>query len=197
MISLASLTLKFLSSRQILMIRQLETSAVLCRKTALDRREMLRSVGKVDEGTEGEKYFRLDRRLLEGRFPTPETHSEKFDGIPYAEIPICSINCTKNNTLIAVTDYKGVTICNSSCGVEGFKNAKKGTNVAGQAVGISAGMKAIRKGVKTVRVAFRGLGPGRMASIKGLQMAGLNIISVTDRTNLPEVGPRPRKARKL
>jgi len=35
------------------------------------------------------------------------------------------------------------------------------------------------------------------ASIKGLQMAGLNIVSISDDTHVPRDGPRPRKARRL
>jgi len=33
-------------------------------------------------------------------------------------------------------------------------------------------------------------------SIKGVQMAGVNIVSISDRTVIPHAGPRPRKARR-
>lgn len=55
----------------------------------------------------------------------------------------------------------------------------------------------LQKGIHTVRVMVRGLGPGRTSSIKGLQMAGLNIVSVTDATPVSDNPPRPRKARRL
>lgn len=55
----------------------------------------------------------------------------------------------------------------------------------------------LKKGIHTVRVIVRGLGPGRVSSIKGLQMAGLNIVSVTDATRVSDTPPRPRKARRL
>lgn len=57
--------------------------------------------------------------------------------------------------------------------------------------------KAIERGYKTVRVTVRGLGPGRMSAIKGLEMAGMNIVSITDSTRVSWNPPRPRKQRKL
>jgi ribosomal protein S11 len=49
--------------------------------------------------------------------------------------------------------------------MEGFKNTRKGTNIAAQATAISLSMKAIERGFKQVRVTVRGLGPGRMVSM--------------------------------
>ncbi|XP_011300115.1 28S ribosomal protein S11, mitochondrial-like [Fopius arisanus] len=57
--------------------------------------------------------------------------------------------------------------------------------------------KALEKGFQTVRVRVRGLGPGRMASLKGLQMGGMDIISVTDNTRVTWTPLRPRKARRV
>lgn len=57
--------------------------------------------------------------------------------------------------------------------------------------------RAINRGIKTVRVRVQGLGPGRLASVKGLQMGGLDIVSVTDFTHVSWNPPRPRKARRL
>lgn len=56
---------------------------------------------------------------------------------------------------------------------------------------------ALQKGIHTVRVTIKGLGPGRASSVKGLEMGGLNIISVTDDTPISENPPRPRKARRV
>lgn len=55
----------------------------------------------------------------------------------------------------------------------------------------------MQKGIQTVRVVVKGLGPGRTSSIKGLQMAGLNIVSVTDATPVSDNPPRARKARRI
>ena len=80
---------------------------------------------------------------------------------------------------------------------EGFKNAKKKTTVAGQATGVAAALRALRRGVTQCRVKIRGLGPGRMSSVKGMVLGGMNVISITDFTPLPELGPRPKKRRRL
>lgn len=56
---------------------------------------------------------------------------------------------------------------------------------------------ALQKGLHTVRVVVRGLGPGRASSVKGLQMGGLNIVSITDATRVSDNPPRPRKARRV
>lgn len=55
----------------------------------------------------------------------------------------------------------------------------------------------MQRGMQTVRVVVRGLGPGRTSAIKGLQMGGLNIVSITDATRVSDNPPRPRKARRV
>jgi len=130
-------------------------------------------------------------------FPDEDTPNQVIDGVRFCELPVVYIKATKNNTIVSVSDYKGVPLLLRSCGMEGFKNAKKGTNIAAQATAINASMKALEMGIKNVRVKIRGLGPGRMSSIKGMQMAGLNIVSISDTTPAEEDCPRPRKARRL
>ncbi|XP_033120662.1 28S ribosomal protein S11, mitochondrial-like isoform X2 [Anneissia japonica] len=122
-----------------------------------------------------------------------------FNGVPFDDIPIANIKATWNNTHIIVVDPTNVRkyISKATCGSEGFKNAKKGTSVAAQTAAIAAATRAAEKGVKMVRVMVKGIGPGRQASIKGLQMGGLEIISITDNTPVPHNGCRPRKARRL
>ncbi|XP_072166654.1 small ribosomal subunit protein uS11m-like isoform X1 [Diadema setosum] len=125
------------------------------------------------------------------------TESLVFNGIPYDRLPIVYIKATYNNTHISVADYKGITVGNTSCGTEGFKNAKKGTAIAAQTAAIAAATKALDKNMTTVRVIVKGIGPGRQSSIKGLQMGGLDVVSITDNTPVPHNGCRPRKARRL
>lgn len=57
--------------------------------------------------------------------------------------------------------------------------------------------KSLAKGIQTVRVVIRGIGPGRASSITGLQMAGLDIVSITDATRVSDNPPRARKARRI
>ncbi|GLV36193.1 mitochondrial ribosomal protein S11 [Carabus blaptoides fortunei] len=160
---------------------------------------MLASLPAKDEGTEGEKAVDIDNLInsKEDLFPDETTPNRLFNGIPFKEIPVFNIRVSPNNTILSLTDQKGVPKLIRSCGVEGFKNTRKGTNIAAQATAISIGTRALERGWKTVRVRVRGLGPGRMSAIKGLQMSGLNIISVTDSTPVSWDPPRPRKVRKL
>lgn len=154
---------------------------------------------KPDDGAIGEKSHDIDHasRLKSALFPDENTPSLLFDGVPFDKLSVIYVKVSKNNTLIQLMDEKGRTLLYRTCGLEGFKNAKKGTNVAAQATAIALGMKAVNLGVLNVRVKIRGLGPGRAASIKGLQMAGMNIVSITDNTPVDVNCPRPRKVRRL
>uniref|UniRef100_A0A8C3BQ54 Small ribosomal subunit protein uS11m n=1 Tax=Cairina moschata TaxID=8855 RepID=A0A8C3BQ54_CAIMO len=123
--------------------------------------------------------------------------SMRWDGKTYEEIPIAHVKATYNNTHIQVVSFDNRPFARTSCGTEGFQNAKKGTAIAAQTAGIAAATKARGKGVLHVRVMVKGLGPGRKAAIKGLTMGGLEIISITDNTPVPHNGCRPRKARRM
>lgn len=176
--------------------RTIHTSSMLGKRE--DRKAMMASMPKRDEGVLGEKSLDIDsptsRRNI---FPDENTPNLIFGDTLFSELPIISIKVTKNNTIMNLADYKGRAIVTRSCGMEGFKNTRKGTNVAAQATGISMSLRAIENGCNKVRVVVKGLGPGRMASIKGLQMGGLDIVSITDKTPSNEYGPRPRKARRV
>uniref|UniRef100_A0A1I8QBU2 Ribosomal protein S11 n=1 Tax=Stomoxys calcitrans TaxID=35570 RepID=A0A1I8QBU2_STOCA len=173
------------------------TSSIV--RKAEDRKEMLASMPAKDEGTAGEKSIDIDTLLgkKEKFFPDAGLSNQLFNGLPFSDIPIANIRVSPNNTIIVFTDSKGVPRLTHSCGVEGFKNARKGTNIAAQATAITVGSKALELGWKTIRVKVKGLGPGRMSAIKGLQMSGLNIISITDNTPVSWNPPRARKQRSL
>uniref|UniRef100_A0A6B2ED95 Putative mitochondrial ribosomal protein s11 n=1 Tax=Phlebotomus kandelakii TaxID=1109342 RepID=A0A6B2ED95_9DIPT len=172
-----------------------------CVRKAEDRREMLASMPARDEGTAGERVVDIDSLITRSSrskmFPDGETANQLFNGIPFKELPICNIRVSKNNTIITVADHKGVVKMIRSCGIEGFKNTRKGTNIAAQATAISISGRALEFGMKTIRVFVQGLGPGRMSAIKGLQMGGLDIVSVTDGTRVSWNPLRARKQRKL
>ncbi|XP_075413979.1 small ribosomal subunit protein uS11m isoform X2 [Tenrec ecaudatus] len=129
-------------------------------------------------------------------FPGEES-SLRWAGKRFEEIPIAHIKASYNNTQIQVVSATHQPLARASCGTEGFRNAKKGTGIAAQTTGIAAAAKATGKGVTHVRVVVKGLGPGRLAAIKGLTMGGLEVISITDNTPIPHNGCRPRKARRL
>ncbi|XP_063918905.1 small ribosomal subunit protein uS11-like [Zophobas morio] len=168
-------------------------------RDVIDRKEMLRSVPKMDEGSVGEKVLDVDTLIHQKGdiFPDADTPNRLFNGIPFKNLPIVNVRVSPNNTIVSMSDDKGVVKLLRSCGVEGFKNTRKGTNIAAQATAITLGTKVLERGIKTVRVRVRGLGPGRMSAVKGLQMAGLEIVSITDSTPVSWNPPRPRKAKKL
>nr|KAF6399377.1 mitochondrial ribosomal protein S11 [Molossus molossus] len=130
--------------------------------------------------------------------PIPGQESSlRWAGKKFEEIPIAHIKASYNNTQIQVVSAAHQPLARTSCGTEGFRNAKKGTGIAAQTAGIAAAAKATGKGVTHVRVVVKGLGPGRLSAIKGLTMGGLEVISITDNTPIPHNGCRPRKARRL
>lgn len=98
-------------------------------------------------------------------YPDEDTPTTLFYGIPFNEIPIVNIRTSPNNTIINLTNAKGEPQILRSCGMEGFKNARKGTNIAAQATAISISGRILERGVKTIRITVRGLGPGRMVSL--------------------------------
>ncbi|MBN1622277.1 MAG: 30S ribosomal protein S11 [Endomicrobiales bacterium] len=102
-----------------------------------------------------------------------------------------------NNTIITVTDEKGKTIVWSSAGGTGFKGTKKGTPFAAQMTAANVARKALDYGVKQVSVLVKGPGPGRETAIRGLQAAGLSIVSIRDITPVPHDGCRPPKPRRV
>ncbi|XP_077642135.1 small ribosomal subunit protein uS11m [Lonchura striata] len=126
-----------------------------------------------------------------------QRNSMRWDGKVYEEVPIAHIKATYNNTHIQVVSFDNQPFSRTSCGTEGFQNAKKGTAIAAQTAAMAAAVKARGKGVLHVRVIVKGLGPGRKAAIKGLTMGGLEIISITDNSPVPHNGCRPRKARRV
>ncbi|CAN8005321.1 unnamed protein product [Ixodes hexagonus] len=176
--------------------RAVRTSCLL--NKAEDRRSMMASLPKKDEGTQGDKSADIDAsHITRSMFPDEDTPSLVFDGVRFQELPICHIKCSLNNTILTLTDGTGKPAAMKSGGTEGYKNARKGTTVAAQAAALSFSAAAELRAIKNIRVIVKGLGPGRLASIKGLQMGGLNIVSITDRTPAPEKCPRPRKAKRL
>ncbi|VDN44924.1 unnamed protein product [Gongylonema pulchrum] len=105
------------------------------------------------EGTVGgASWVPVNLSHFEKRLPTVEIFKQQFDGIPFEELPIVHIKASRNNTLITVTDHRYKIITYTSCRLEGFKNARKKTNIAGQTTGVAAGQRLIRRGIRTVRV---------------------------------------------
>ncbi|XP_072947404.1 small ribosomal subunit protein uS11 [Epargyreus clarus] len=176
------------------LVRSFQTSAPVASEKFDHKR-----IPADDEGVQGEKIVDLDAvlKVKQNIFPTAESDLQMYDGMLYKDLPVCNIRVSHNNTIFTMTDAVGIVKLIRSAGIEGFKNTKKGTNIAAQTTAISIANKAIARGFRTIRVRVKGLGPGRLSAVKGLQMGGLNIVSVTDNTHISWNPPRPRKARRL
>ncbi len=86
--------------------------------------------------------------------PTVETHSLLIvDGVPYNKLDTVYVRSTKNNTIVNLVDMNGQTLYSVSAGSVGFKNCKKSTAIAGQAVGLAmSDVSGFKKGLtRTLR----------------------------------------------
>ena len=149
-----------------------------------------------------DKYYGGSGQVRETDFEQlfGEANNLEVPQVKYEDLPIVHMKCTRNNTIIDVSDCTGQQIFRTSCGVVGFHNAKKGTTTAAQAVGIHMGNNLSRRNMKHVRVVVKGTGPGRLMAIKGLQLAGVDIVSITDNTSIPTLHvalQRPKKMRRV
>jgi small subunit ribosomal protein S11 len=107
------------------------------------------------------------------------------------------IQATFNNVIITVTDSYGNTLCWSSAGRNGFRGSKKNTPYAAQVAAERAGKDAFDMGLRKVDVIVKGPGSGREAAIRALAQAGLEVLSIVDRTPIPHNGCRPPKRRRV
>lgn len=112
-------------------------------------------------------------------------------------VGIANIKTTFNNTIITISDILGNTICWASSGTSGFKGARKNTPFAAQSAARNAAVKAIELGMEKIEVVIKGRGNGRETSIRALKSAGLNILSIEDKTSVAHNGCRPPKKRRL
>jgi small subunit ribosomal protein S11 len=61
----------------------------------------------------------------------------------------------------------------------------------------AAARRAMEHGLRQVDVFVKGPGSGREMAIRALQAAGIQVISITDRTPIPHNGCRPPKRRRV
>lgn len=73
------------------------------------------------------------------RFPNLGLFERLYGETAFKDLPIIHIRVSKNNTIVAATKSNGKLMAINSCGKEGYKNCRKGTNIAGQATAITLG----------------------------------------------------------
>lgn len=112
-------------------------------------------------------------------------------------IGIANIKTTFNNTIITITDSSGNALCWASAGTSGFKGTRKATSYAAQVAAKDVALKAIEFGIKKLGIVLKGRGAGRETCLRALSLAGFQIISIEDRTEIPYNGCRPPKKRRL
>lgn len=141
------------------------------------KRIIRKSGGEADSGLKSRSLARTPKKKLER-------------GVLYIE-------ATYNNTRLTLTDLKGGTIIWSTSGSLGFKGAKKGTPFAAAKVGEIIGEKALRMGLKDVKVVIKGVGSGRESSLRAFSGKGIEVLSIKDATPIPHNGPKPPKPRRV
>ena len=115
--------------------------------------------------------------------------------VPFGQVHILA---TFNNTIITVTDPNGGALTFSSAGACGFRGSKKGTAYAAQVAAEKALAEAKQNhGMAKADVYVRGIGLGREAAIRAMQVAGIALDSIHDVTGVPHGGVRPKKARRV
>lgn len=127
-----------------------------------------------------------------------ERRKKKFQGPRlFHEQGQAHIKATYNNTIVTITDQIGNVLCWASAGKLGFKGPKKATPYAAGVIVESLAGEAREIGVKEVDVLVKGIGPGREAAIRALNVNGIQIRSIKDVTPIPHNGCRPPKIRRV
>ncbi len=112
-------------------------------------------------------------------------------------VGVAHIKATFNNTLLCLSDSYGNIINWSSGGKVGYKGSKKNTSFAAQMASDQIAKEAMGLGLRKVNVIVKGPGAGRESSIRALNAAGLEILSIKDITPIPHNGCRPKKKRRI
>ena len=106
---------------------------------------------------------------------------------------VVHIHSTFNNTVVTVTDKEGNALTWAAPGAVGFKGSKKSTPYAAGIAAEKAGKEAYDMGMRKVDVVVKGVGPGRDTAVRSLEVAGLEVVSISDVTPIPHNGCRPPK----
>ena len=106
---------------------------------------------------------------------------------------VVHIHATFNNTVVTIADKEGNALTWAAPGAVGFKGSKKSTPYAAGIAAEKAGKEAFDMGMRKVDVVVKGVGPGRDTAVRSLEVAGLEVVSISDVTPIPHNGCRPPK----
>jgi small subunit ribosomal protein S11 len=107
------------------------------------------------------------------------------------------IQSTQNNTIITLTDTGGNTKFWSSAGNIGFKNSRKSTSYAAQAVAEVVATKALNLGINSIILKIKGLGYGKLTAIRAIYKSKLHVTEIVESTPIAHNGCRPPKKRRV
>ncbi len=110
---------------------------------------------------------------------------------------VAHVKATFNNTIVTITDPSGNVIAWSSAGKSNFSGSRKSSAFAATVAAQNAAKEAMTCGMKECEVNLNGPGAGRESAVRGLQSAGLTILSIRDMTPVPHNGCRARKRRRV
>jgi small subunit ribosomal protein S11 len=115
--------------------------------------------------------------------------------VPYGQVHVYA---SFNNTIISFTDQNGGVLTAASAGSCGFRGSKKGTAYVAQVAAEKAGQAAKQQyGFSKADVYIKGIGLGREAAVRALQVLDIAVESIKDVTGIPHGGVRPPKARRV
>ncbi len=110
---------------------------------------------------------------------------------------VAHIHSTFSNTIVTITTSQGNVLSWSSAGACGFKGARKKTPLAAQFAAANAAQTCVSQGMRQIAVRVKGVGAGREGALRGLRVAGLEILIIRDFTPMPHNGCRPPKKRRI
>ena len=159
---------------------------VMMRKERKDRRIDGADAAAVDIDAIAEEEALLGNEA-EGefqRFPDDDVYHMMFSGVKFTELPVVTMYCQKNNTRLWAHDHKGKKIAYTAPVHHGYKNAAKMSPIASQAAGTGMGQQLRNLNIRTVRVRVDGFNKGREAAVKGITIAGVQVVSISDITRV-------------
>jgi small subunit ribosomal protein S11 len=111
-------------------------------------------------------------------------------------IPIISLFCGTNNTLVSLIRSDKKLLLTISCGHITYKGSKKSTPVASQQVIYSFSKKAIKCNSEKFILQIKGIGKGRRLATKEIKKVGLKVVKIFNTNPVSYNGCRIKKCKR-
>jgi small subunit ribosomal protein S11 len=116
---------------------------------------------------------------------------------------VIHIKTSKNNSIVAVSDFEGNVLFKLSCGMielsgNKLRNSRKKTPFAAQSLMTEVGRRVKDLGINSAKISIKGVGYGRdLTTLQCLVGSGLRINEIEDCSSIAHAGCRPPKARSM